>query len=133
MHDGRTRLAIFLVVIMVGTYFWITQSRKKERMKPGPYVQASVHFDAGDWQNALEVYRKAIKEAPTHKKAPTAKGRIGVCLRELGREEEAVKVFKEFLVQYPEHPLVEEAGPTIAVYEKSRKGKLLPVPDGDME
>ena len=62
-----------------------------------------------DCPKAIGRYEKAIAATDRSWIKAQAKGRIGQCLRLLGREDEARTAFKEVQVKYPETPWAKEA------------------------
>jgi tetratricopeptide (TPR) repeat protein len=73
-------------------------------------------FDRGDklfldskYEEAIKVYRAALKEKPDDKRGPDALFLVGKAYERLGKSAEAMKVYDELIAKFPDHPVAGEA------------------------
>lgn len=95
------------------------------------FDRAETHFSLGEFKQALELYREAYRLKPL----PGFLFNIGQCQRKLGRCDQAVFFFKQFLDRLPKAPnralvedLVRECEATLAAARRPRPPEPGPAP-----
>jgi tetratricopeptide (TPR) repeat protein len=74
---------------------------KDERSGPGWYVLAVAREQAGDFTGSITCYEAALKLLPDHAEIANTLGRLAF---RMGQDKVAEKLFRHFLVRYPNHP-----------------------------
>lgn len=74
------------------------------------FMAAEVARASGSWSKALSMYTNLVQKYPSHKQAPVSLFIKGFLLEtQMKDTENAVKVFKQFLAQYPTHQFADDA------------------------
>jgi tetratricopeptide (TPR) repeat protein len=85
-----------------GAADWAMKALEKdERSGPGWYVLAVAREMAGDFAGSITCYEAALKLLPDHAEIANTLGRLAF---RMGQEKVAEKLFRHFLVRYPNHP-----------------------------
>lgn len=63
---------------------------------------ANVLYDEGKYEDALEAFRKFLRENPGHLLAPSAAEAVGYCQESLGRWKEAIQTYEGVMQGSPE-------------------------------
>ena len=93
------------------------------------FTQAEQKFEAGDYANAEQWYRKAAEKYQTMSNlAAYIQSRIGECLQYQGSTEEAAQAYRTVQNDYPDSPLTAQMQEKIArvYYEAGEYAKAAP-------
>jgi len=93
---GYAAIAIIVVFGAFIGYRSYDKSQNEKALNSEALMEAQFNFDAQQYEAALEGFEAVISEFGSTNVGNTAKGYAGLCAKNLGNNEEAVKYLKDF-------------------------------------
>ncbi len=73
------------------------------------YALGSIHYGRGEYVEAARFYREAAEHYPDHFNAPVSLVEAGHCLKKARRYEQAGRIFRRVMTEYPRSRSVDKA------------------------
>lgn len=89
--------------------------------KLGSYAYHLLKFD-----EALRIYKKALRKDPHNPSSPVAMFRIGVCYEKEEKYGEAIREYRKFIREYPNYPLNAQARNKIKKLKEIKRNQRIP-------
>lgn len=106
---------LLIAALLGGGYFvyvqWGGNEKLKATMQADPYDAANLKFTGGLYQEASDLFRQALAEAPDDPRAVEAEFRIARCCEQLKLHDQARGLYLAFAEKHPTHanaPLARE-------------------------
>jgi len=106
LGNSHFRLAGFKRSTFDEAIKWYEKALEVNPRHPLAWIQiANCQFGTGNYEAALESYRKGLANRPPDNALPLARVRLAMCLRSLGELEAARRELEAFLKEQPGNPL----------------------------
>lgn len=93
---GYVAIAIIVVIGAIIGYLNYEKSQNEKALNSETYMEAQFNLDAQQYEAALEGFEAVIAEYGSTEVGNTCKGYAGLCAKQLGNYEDAVKYLKDY-------------------------------------
>ena len=120
MSAGRLLLVVIVVAAIVGGIAWqqgllkfgpegLTVDHQKAGEEVDLYTRAAAEYQAVQYKAAYDDFKAALAKLPNDARAEEAAFKLGKCLEEIRKPDEALQAYKDFVAKYPDSEQVATA------------------------